>query len=180
MKRFSRTRKTAVLVYDGEHWHGGVFVRQHGEWSSVETQSVAARSLKQLPSELLDWMQSHGVKDVRLLVPADVRSMQMEMPEDFEMDELHTALSYELAGETGVDAHLHRLATVSTMHCGLGGDLHSYLVAEFDLRQMEMYQHQLGLSGLQFEAIGALEMGVMGAVQLPVISGAARTPALVA
>ena len=58
MKRFKRINKTAILVYDGEHWHGGIFMRRHGDWESSDTLSVPARSLKQIPAELLDWLRA--------------------------------------------------------------------------------------------------------------------------
>ena len=156
-----KSKKTAVLIFDGAHWHTGVYLRQKQGGEGVDSRTLASRSIKQLPGSVVDYLVEQQVGAVRLLVPADLHSLSMEMPDDVEHEELHTALAYEVAEEMGQEAHLLRLATVEASVYGMGCEAGVYMMAGFDTRQIEGYVQQLKQVGIQFEGVGALELGLL-------------------
>ncbi|NCD32504.1 MAG: hypothetical protein EOL87_03705 [Spartobacteria bacterium] len=160
LKGFRRIKR-GVLVFDGEHWHIGIFQCNRRHSKPLETHSITSRNMKQLPTAVLDYLSEQQVMAVRLLLPADLHSLPMEMPEDVEHEELHTALAYEMAEEMGTAAHMLRLATVEASVYGMGCDAGVYIMAGFDTRQIEGYANQLKQIGIGFEGVGALELGAL-------------------
>lgn len=160
---FNTQKRHAVLVFDGEHWHAGIWARAKSDWRCEASVAAGSHNMKQLPADLLDWLQERQATHARVLVPADLHSMPLTMPDDFDSEELHTALTYEIAGELGTESHLLRLASAEAATYGMGGERGVYLAAGFDLGLVEGYALQLGRADIRFEGVGALELGMLAA-----------------
>lgn len=160
-RKIFQKQHSAVLVFDGEHWHAGMFAQNRHAWIPRESLTIASRSLKQIPTQIIEFLIAQRASTVRILIPADLHSMPIELPMDADKEEMHTAIAYEIAEEIGKDAHLLRLATVEAALYAMGCEAGVYLTSGFESQQLESYRRELKQVGIGFSGIGALELGLL-------------------
>ncbi len=157
-----KKRITAVLVFDGQQWSAGVYSRGGKGWEQRAVEAAPSLSVKQLPTDMLEFLAQQGVREARILVPADLHSVRMTLPPDLAPEEIHTAFSYELAQEQGTEVGALRLAATDAALFGMGCEPESFLVAAVDGAQVESYVQQLKPLGVKVSGVGGLELGLLG------------------
>jgi hypothetical protein len=94
-------------------------------------------------------------------LPNDVHSVQIQLPDDFEPEEIHTALAHEVAAEMGMDASAIRLAAVKASQFCMGGEENTLLTSVFETQQLVQYDQACRKAGLVFDGVGAVELAVL-------------------
>lgn len=157
-----KKRVVAVLVFDGQKWSTGVYVREGKGWTQRAEDATASLSVKQIPSDTLEFLAQQRVTEARILVPANLHSVHLALPPDLDPEESHTVLSYELSQAQGAEIGTLRLAATDASLLGMGCDSESFLVAAVEAAQVNSYVQQLKSVDVNVAGIGGLEQGLLG------------------
>lgn len=151
----------AVAAYDGSGWSAYVFVPEGGEWREGEPRRFPAVSCHDLPAELVAFAAEQGAGKLRALIPSDVRSVPMALPDDPDPEEIQAALAFELADEAGDEAWDLRVAAARADVYRMGGMPEEVLAATFEPARLERYAAACRAGGLSCDAVGSLELAVL-------------------
>ncbi|MDR2392252.1 MAG: hypothetical protein LBE84_11315 [Planctomycetota bacterium] len=158
----SRRDSILIAAFDGKSWRGKAFKYRGGTWEAAgKAVETASRNNRKIPRQVLESAVSLEAKRLRLLMTSDLHSVTMELPEDADREELHTALAYEAAGEVGIDAHILRVAAVHAARYRMGGEANVMMTAGFESTLLEGFVRECDQAGLEFDGIGSLEMTVL-------------------
>lgn len=116
---------------------------------------------RSLPEPLLDFAEHHGARRVRLVVPQSIHVLNTELPPDAEPEELQTAMAFELAGETGGEFDMLRVAAARGETFRMGATSEMLLAAAFEQPLLEHYRKACRANGLDFDGVGALELAAL-------------------
>lgn len=160
---FSRSKRTSLVIalHDGFSWRARQFHFHHGQWHAEGMAEAASRNSRKLPKQILEFSAQSDARRLRVLLTGDLHSVTMDLPEDAEKEEIHTALVYEAAGEIGIEAHLLRLAAVRADRFQMGGEPNVILNTGYDARMLETFAQDCERSGLEFDGAGSLELAVL-------------------
>lgn len=158
-----RNTPLVVAVHDGALWRARNFHFHHGQWHAEDVLEVPSRNQRKLPKQIIDFALAADARRVRILLSGELHTISMELPEDAESEEMHTALVYEAAGEMGVEAHMLRIAAVRAEHFRMGAEPNVILTCGFEARLIEGLIQECERAGLEFDGIGSLEMAVLSA-----------------
>lgn len=114
-----------------------------------------------LPEPLLDFADKHGARRVRLVLPQNIHTLNIEVPRDAEPEELQTALAFELGGETGTQVEAIRVAAARAETFRMGAAPNMLLGAAFDEAVLNQYAASCRAAGLTFDGAGALELAAL-------------------
>ncbi len=151
----------AIFLYEGTTWYGRIFAWKKRSWECIESVSHLSPHHRDLPDELLAFAADHSTDRVRILLPAEIHTIQIALPSDIEPEEIHTALAYEVANEVGIDAHMVRLAAVQSSKFCMGGTDDTLLTCSFEIDQLSQYEKACKKNGMTFEGVGSIELGVL-------------------
>ncbi|MDR1613914.1 MAG: hypothetical protein LBT97_14225 [Planctomycetota bacterium] len=151
-----------IVAFDGKSWRGRLFEYRGGTWETGDqVVEAASRNNRKLPKQILEFAAASGAKRLRILMTSDLHSVTMELPEDADKEELHTAMAYEAAGEVGIDANILRIAAVHADRYRMGGETSVIMTAGFESTLIEGFVRECDQAGLEFDGIGSLEMAVI-------------------
>lgn len=156
-----RKSTIATLVYDGTTWYARIFAWKQKKWSCISELSQNAESANSIPRQLLDFVKTNRVKRVRILRPAEIHQIEMELPDDLEPDEIQQAVAAYIENESGVESGSVRYAFAKTNLYQLGGNKNSILSASFDNELLEDYKNQCAEISLSFDGIGSIELAAL-------------------
>lgn len=156
-------KSMVVAVHDGLSWRAYALQGARGAWHCTGSAVEPSRNARQLPKTMLDFIARSGARRLRILLSGDVHVLTTVLPEDATDEELHTALSYEAQGETGLEAGNHRVAATPAHLFGMGGDRKTLLAAGFEIGQLERIASDAESEGARFEAAGSLELALLAA-----------------
>ncbi len=151
----------AMVIHDGFEWHVYLYFMEEGAWHSGKTAVFQGRNPHQLPENLTAFAAENGAQRVRILIPSEVYTIGIELPEDCEPEEANSALSYELEGETELEAHAMRLAAVRADRFRMGGTTNNVLSTPFEISLIRTFDDACRAGGLDFEGLGAMELAVL-------------------
>ena len=158
----SKRDSVLIAAFDGKSWRGRAFEYREGAWQSGgNVAEAASRNSRKLPKQLLDFAASSEAKRLRILMTADLHSIAMELPEDADKEELHTAMAYEAAAEIGIDAQVLRVAAVYASRYRMGGEANVIMTAGFESALVDGFARECDRAGIEFDGIGSLEMAVL-------------------
>ena len=173
---FFRPKNDSMVIasFDGKHWRARLFEFKIGarggtrvglRMGSWETDGyvaeAASRNNRKIPKQILEFAVAAKAKRLRVLMTADLHSIRMELPEDAEKEEVHTALVFESAGETGADANSLRIAAVRADRYRMGGEPTIVVTAGFETSLIDGFVRDCETAGIEFDCIGALEMAIL-------------------
>jgi hypothetical protein len=158
----ARHRKPqAILLFVDGQWTAVVFRHARGEWEPQDSERFAGASSRQFPDGMLRWSAECGARRVRVVVPGDVHTLRMDLPEDLDIEETHTAIAYEASPEIGTEAHLLRVSAVAAEQYRLGARPGTVLVAGHERDVLDRYAADCENHGLRFEGVGPLELAAL-------------------
>ncbi len=152
-----RTPLAILLFIDGQ-WMAMVLRHAGREWQPQDSERFAGTSSRQLPDGMLAWVAQRGARRVRVVVPRDVHTLRMDLPDDLDVEEAHTAIAYEASPEIGTEAHLLRVSAVAAEQYRLAARPGTVLVAGYERDVLESYAADCEEHGLRFEGAGPLEL----------------------
>lgn len=159
---FAKKRSSLIIAcHDGSRWRARQFHFHHGEWHAEEALEVQSRNGKKLPKQVFELAAKKDVQRLRILLSGDLHALTMDLPDDADKEEIHTALVYEAAEEFGADAHMLRVAAVRAESFRMGAESNVVVTAGFELRQIEAYAQECERNGLEFDGIGSLELATL-------------------
>lgn len=151
-----------IVAFDGKSWRGRLFEYRGGTWEAVgDVVEATSRNSRKLPKQIVEFASSSGAKRLRVLMTSDLHSITMDLPEDADKEELHTAMVYEAASDVGIDAHILRVAAVHADRYRMGGEASVIMTAGFESTLIEGFARECDQAGLEFDGIGSLEMAVL-------------------
>ncbi len=155
--------RIAVFLHDGRVWYSALYEKADGETHGVGGGGPREASTeKVIPERLLAWARERKARLLRLLVPGDVYSLQMELPEDLGLEETETALRFESAATTGGDPDTLFVAAVRARSLLNDGEENQILAAAFDRDDLERWQRQCSEHGFGLQGIGSLQLAAFG------------------
>jgi len=154
-----KKRPVAVVAHTGTAWSAHVYAPQDGLWTEQEAQRFPASSHHDMPDDLLAFAARNEARTLRIFVPADVRAVSLELPEDHDLEEAQAALAFELAEEG--EAWDLRVAAARADVFGMGGSPEEILAAPFSNSQMERLEASCRAHGLTCDGMGSLELAVL-------------------
>jgi len=163
MTRLMRRKRhpVAVMIHDGYEWHVYVYRMDGGAWSAGASAAFPGLNPHQVPDEASLFARKAGARRVRLLIPNEIYTIAIELPQDHEPEEAHTALAFELEGETSLEAHAMRLAAVRADRFRMGGGAATVLATAFENGRLEAFDAACRAQGLAFEGVGPFELAVL-------------------
>lgn len=150
-----------LAIFDGLGWRGRAYRRSRGGWRCVATTTDPSRHGRQIPKAILDFALKSGTRRLRVLVSNDVQMLTLAIPDDLTLEEQHTAIAHEAAGEWGFDAQTQRLSAARSDLYDMGGESHVLAVSAFDRLLIKRFAEDATREGLAFEGVGSLEMTVL-------------------
>ncbi len=151
----------AMVIHDGSEWHVYLYSLNDGSWQRGKTGRFPGRNPHLLPEKLTAFAAEHGAQRVRILIPSEVYTIGIELPEDHEPEEAHTALAFELEGETELEVHAMRLAAVRADRFRMGGTSNNVLATPFENSLIQAFDDACRAEGLNFEGVGSMELAVL-------------------
>jgi hypothetical protein len=155
---FQRRKPLAICQHNGDQWCAFVYRRSRGQWSAQSSRVFPSPNAKQLPDAMLAWSRAEGARRVRIVIHGEVHSLRLTLPSDAHPEEVHTAIAYEAASETGVDAHLMRVSAARANHYRMGAGANLFLVVGHDLSVLNQYHGDCVRHRLRFEGVACLEL----------------------
>lgn len=162
VKLFQKKRHpVAIVIHDGREWHVYLFTPEGNAWKPGATGMFAGQNPYHLPEKVTAFARDHGARRIRILIPGDVYTIGIELPDDHEPEEAHTALAYELEGETELEAHDMRLAAVRADRFRMGGTPNTVLATPFEGMRINAFDDACRSGGVDFEGVGSLELALL-------------------
>ncbi|MFW5922857.1 MAG: hypothetical protein ACOCSQ_00575 [Planctomycetota bacterium] len=155
---FRRRKPMVIALHAGRRWYAVVYRYHDGEWHPETREHYEYPNARQLPDEMLSWAVEQEATRLRVVIHGDVHTMEMDLPEDAESEEIHTAITYEAAPQLDVDAHLLRVSAVRTDQYRMGGDPDVVAIAGYEQPLLEQYAEDCDRHGLDFEGVAPLEL----------------------
>ena len=143
----------------------GIIARNDGAWFLLlgnASETFESDSPDILPEALLKQCVQNAVKRARILVPADPAVLEIDLADDLEPEEKHSAMAWELASVTGSDPEKSRIAAVDSSSFNFGGSKRTRLCAVFSRSTVSDFKKQLAGHGVKFEGISSLQLAVTG------------------
>ena len=153
-----RKSPIAMLVYDGKTWYARIFSWSHKHWKCFEELSALADNRDSIPEKILEFAKRNKAKRVRVIRPAEMHQVEMQLPDDIEPEEIHTAISSQIETDVDLQPGAARFASVRTSQFGLGGHADAIISTSFDINAITEYKAQCSDAGLTFDGIGSVEL----------------------
>ncbi len=143
----------------------GIIVRNGGAWflllenASEKFESVSSDVL---PEALLKQCVKNSVKRAKILIPADPAVLEIDLADDLELEEKHSAIAWELASMTGCDPEKSRVASADNNTFSFGGSKRTRICAVFPKSTVSDFKKQLSGYGVGFAGISSLQLALAG------------------
>ena len=147
-----------MLVYDGNTWYARIFIWSHKHWKCVEEISAVSEVRDSIPTKILDFAKRNKAKRVRVLRPAEMHQVELQLPADIEPEEIHTAISSQIENEADLEPGAARFASVKINQFGLGGHSDAIVSTSFGIEIINKYKAQCAEAKLTFDGIGSVEL----------------------
>ncbi len=142
--------KTLVLIHDGKTWYAGLYHQSSWQQTQLDDPHVEI-----LPESLLEWGDTHGALQVRVVVPAELETLELPTAQPVYLDPatLHQQLNEAAAIKQDCDTDSIATAMASVNRLGMG-DAENHLVgAIFDRQMILAYTESCEHHGLRFEGV---------------------------
>jgi hypothetical protein len=159
--RSSARGRVAVLLHDGGRWHGAFYSMRRGGPRRLDEADLETASTAALPASLLRFARKLGARRVRVLVPADVHQVTLDLPDDLDPEEMQTAVGWEVASSIGMDAGAVRVAAARLGAFALGDGSGAFLAAAFETKGVARYAADCAKHKLRFEGVGSLQLATL-------------------
>jgi hypothetical protein len=155
MKLFAKNKKnkiTAIFIHDGYCWYASVF-----NAGLVASKVFNISDAENLSPELLKWALEHDVKQVKVAVLSDLHNINMELPENLDMEQTHTAIAWESAELTGKNALGVRHASCKVSALGIDFHSNELITASFKTDLLKNFKSQCTAFRLEFLGVASVQ-----------------------
>jgi hypothetical protein len=146
--------KPALLLNNGKRW----FLLEE---ESREFFEEGAPDI--LPEKFLEDCHKRKIKRAKILIPSDLNLLDIELIEELEPEEKHTAVAWELSSVAGCDPEKSRIAFADAGAFSFGGGRNLKVCAVFSKSVVKSFKEQLWDSEIKFEGLGSLQMALAAA-----------------